>query len=105
MKFYFAFFEKNNIWKWELCFSECKVDIKENLDVLVISFCVHHPCHCSNGVWYSLSIFLSSLTWLLGVQRDMLRDESNCDGGSIVEKLESFVQGRDVLVFVKVPMK
>lgn len=28
-----------------------------------------------------------------GVQRDMLRDESSCDGGSIVEKLESFVQG------------
>ena len=24
----------------------------------------------------------------------MLRDESNCDGGSIVEKLESFVQGK-----------
>lgn len=23
----------------------------------------------------------------------MLRDESSCDGGSIVEKLESFVQG------------
>ena len=25
----------------------------------------------------------------------MLRDESSCDGGSIVEKLESFVQGKD----------
>ena len=24
----------------------------------------------------------------------MLRDESNCDGGSIVVKLESFVQGK-----------
>ena len=32
---------------------------------------------------------------MLDVERDMLRDESSCDGGSIVEKLESFVQGKD----------
>ena len=29
----------------------------------------------------------------------MLRDESSCDGGSIVEKLESFVQGKDIPLF------
>lgn len=32
----------------------------------------------------------------------MLRDESSCDGGSIVEKLESFVQGKDVPLFAPV---
>lgn len=41
----------------------------------------------------NVATFLDAVDTLKSVQRDMLRDESNCDGGSIVEKLESFVQG------------
>ncbi|XP_068701050.1 exocyst complex component 2-like isoform X2 [Montipora foliosa] len=41
----------------------------------------------------NVGTFLDAVDTLKSVQRDMLRDESSCDGGSIVEKLESFVQG------------
>ncbi|XP_067054130.1 exocyst complex component 2-like isoform X2 [Acropora muricata] len=41
----------------------------------------------------NVATFLDAVDTLKSVQRDMLRDESSCDGGSIVEKLESFVQG------------
>lgn len=41
----------------------------------------------------NVATFLDAVDTLRNVQHDMLRDESNCDGGSIVEKLESFVQG------------
>ncbi|XP_078365831.1 exocyst complex component 2-like [Oculina patagonica] len=41
----------------------------------------------------NVGTFLDAVDTLISVQHDMLRDESSCDGGSIVEKLESFVQG------------
>lgn len=41
----------------------------------------------------NVGTFLDAVDTLRSVQHDMLRDESTCDGGSIVEKLESFVQG------------
>ncbi|PFX23413.1 exocyst complex component 2-like isoform X1 [Stylophora pistillata] len=41
----------------------------------------------------NVGTFLDAVDTLRCVQHDMLRDESTCDGGSIVEKLESFVQG------------
>lgn len=41
----------------------------------------------------NVATFLDAVDTLKNVERDMLRDESSCDGGSIVEKLESFVQG------------
>ena len=39
------------------------------------------------------SSVLNSLTMFQAVQRKMLRDESDCDGGSIAEQLESILQG------------
>jgi len=41
----------------------------------------------------NVATFLDAVDTLKSVQHDVLRDESSCDGGSIVEKLESFVQG------------
>ena len=55
---------------------------------------------CFRSINYLLDslVILPWLSVLLGVQHDMLRDESSCDGRSIVEKLESFVQGTVYMV-------